>query len=118
MEITSLQQIGAGPAQQTGSAQLGTAPSPAAAVADRQGAPGESGDRKLETQEAAKVANSVMDSLSLSLNFSVDHDLGKVVVKVMDSATKEVIKQIPSEEMLAIARALDKLQGLLVQAKA
>ena len=32
--------------------------------------------------------------------------------------TNEVIRQIPSEEMLEIAKALDRLQGLLVKQKA
>ena len=40
------------------------------------------------------------------------------MVKVIDSNTQEVIKQIPSEEMIAIAKALDKLKGLLLQQKA
>ena len=37
------------------------------------------------------------------------------MVKVVDQSTKEVIRQIPSEEMLAIAKALDSLKGLLVR---
>ena len=41
-----------------------------------------------------------------------------MIVKVMDNATKEVIRQIPSVEMLAIAKALDKIQGLLIKQKA
>jgi len=37
---------------------------------------------------------------------------------VVDMATKDVIRQIPTPEVLAIAKALDKLQGLLVKDKA
>lgn len=53
-----------------------------------------------------------------NLEFSIDDDTGKTVVKVMDTATKEVIRQIPSEEILEIARALDRLQGLFLRQKA
>ncbi|AYH43111.1 flagellar protein FlaG [Azoarcus sp. DN11] len=50
-----------------------------------------------------------------NLLFSIDDNTGRTVIKIIDSSTDEVIKQIPSEEILAIAKALDKLQGLLVR---
>jgi flagellar protein FlaG len=52
------------------------------------------------------------------VEFSLDADSGRVVVKIIDSATQEVVRQIPMEEMLALAKALDKFQGLLLQTKA
>jgi len=36
------------------------------------------------------------------------------VVRIIDRATKEVIRQMPSEEMLSIAKALDSIKGLFV----
>lgn len=68
--------------------------------------------------EAVKAVNDFVKTVNNSLQFSVDDDTGKTVVKVIDSATKEVIKQFPSEEMLAIAKALDGIKGLLVHQKA
>jgi flagellar protein FlaG len=40
------------------------------------------------------------------------------VVKVTDTETDKVIKQIPSKEALELAKALDKLRGLLVKQEA
>ena len=40
------------------------------------------------------------------------------MIKIVDASTDEVIKQIPSEEILAISKALGKLQGLLVKQEA
>jgi flagellar protein FlaG len=40
------------------------------------------------------------------------------VVKITDRATGELVRQIPMEEMLALAKSLDRLQGLLLQTKA
>ncbi len=40
------------------------------------------------------------------LRFSVDKDSGKTVVKVMDMATKKVVRQIPTEETLRVAKML------------
>lgn len=72
-----------------------------------------------QVQDAVKSMNDFVGTLnSSSLKFSVDDDTGKTIVKVMDSETNEVIKQIPSEEMIAIAKAVDQLKGLLVQQKA
>lgn len=53
-----------------------------------------------------------------SLSFSVDDSTGKTVVKVSDAQTGEMIRQIPSEELLEIARSLDKLQGMLLRQEA
>lgn len=52
-----------------------------------------------------------------SLLFSVDDATGKTIVKVTDAVTGEMIRQIPSEEMLEIARSLDKMQGMLLHQK-
>lgn len=73
-----------------------------------------------QLKQAVDMANKVIQALSNSsdLKFDVDKDSGERVVKVIDQATKEVIRQIPSEEMLSIARSLDKLQGLLIKQKA
>lgn len=69
-------------------------------------------------QDAVKSMNDFVDGINSSLKFSVDDKSGQTVVKVIDDETKEVIKQIPSEEVLAMAQAVDKLKGLLVQQKA
>ena len=71
-----------------------------------------------ELQEAVDSMNDFVSSLRNTLNFSIDKDTGRTVVKVIDQATDEVIKQIPSEEMLAISKAIDKLKGLLIEQKA
>jgi flagellar protein FlaG len=53
-----------------------------------------------------------------SLSFSIDDESGKTIVRVSDAQTGEMIRQIPSEELLEIARSLDKMQGMLLQQKA
>jgi flagellar protein FlaG len=68
--------------------------------------------------EAVKTVNDFVKTVNNSLQFSIDDDTGVTVVKVIDSATKEVIKQIPSKEMLELAKALDSIKGLLVHQKA
>ena len=69
-------------------------------------------------QESVEKLNEFIRPYVTSLQFSVDKDLGKVVVKIMDSETKEVIKQIPSEDVLALTKALGKVSGLFVKQEA
>ena len=68
-------------------------------------------------QSSIDALNEFIKPQNTSLEFSIDDESGTVVVKVTDKETKEVIKQFPSEEALELAKALDKLKGLLVQQK-
>lgn len=74
-------------------------------------------DRKA-IQVALEEVNQAVQKVAPGLEFSVDKQSGSTVVKVVDSQTKELIRQIPGEEVLRIARAIDKMRGHLVQTKA
>lgn len=67
---------------------------------------------------AAEQINKLVHQFDRNLQFSVDEDTGTNIVKVIDTSSKDVIRQMPTEEMLAIAKALDKLQGMLIKDKA
>lgn len=69
-------------------------------------------------KDAADKANEFVKELSSRLQFSVDKDTGRTVVKVIDQETEEVIRQIPPKEMLEIAKALDLIQGMIIRKKA
>lgn len=71
-----------------------------------------------EVAQAVTQGNRAMAALSASLSFEVDAATNTTVVKVIDTSDNHVLRQIPSQEMLDIARALDKLQGLLLRDKA
>ena len=71
-----------------------------------------------ELQKALEEVEKAVAPMAQSLQFSLDKDSGKTVVKVMDTDTNEVIRQIPTEEVLAISKAVDKLKGLLIKQQA
>lgn len=74
----------------------------------------QSADRaKLEA--ATQVVRDFVKPVNNNLEFSVDKDSGQMVVKVVDRSTREVIRQVPSEEMLAIAKTLDNIKGLFLK---
>ena len=71
-----------------------------------------------QVQQAAEKVQQIVQAQTSNLTFSVDQGSGKTIVKLMDSETGKVIRQIPSEEMIAMSEAMDKMQGLLLKQKA
>ena len=69
------------------------------------------------TSLVAKVRAHVREAVP-ELDFSIDEDTEKLVVKVVDTTTGDIVRQIPSEEIIHIAKMLDKLQGLLYRGRA
>lgn len=65
-----------------------------------------------------ETANAYVQAASTSIQFSLDQDSGKTVVKMVDKETEEVLRQFPSEEMLAISASIDRMQGLLINREA
>lgn len=71
-----------------------------------------------ELVDAMEKMQDFAQIVSRDLNFSLDEDSGEVVIKVIDSATDEVVRQIPSEEALRVARALEGGEGFLMKTEA
>ena len=71
-----------------------------------------------QLEAAVQQVQSFTQSFTKELQFNIDKDSGQTIVKIVDSTTDEVIRQIPSEEMVAMAKALDQIQGLLIRQKA
>ena len=63
-------------------------------------------------QQAVKHLQDYAQNLQRELHFSIDDQSGDTVIKVIDPSTHQVIRQIPSQEMLAlsqhIAEEIDK----------
>jgi flagellar protein FlaG len=69
-------------------------------------------------QSALDKVEKFISVAASDIEFSIDEESGTTVVKIVDRDSKEVIRQIPSEEMLELSRALDRLQGLFIKNKA
>lgn len=77
-------------------------------------------------QKVVSELKAYVQSTQRNLDFQVDDKTGRVVVKVIDATNDQVIRQIPSEEMIAISRRiqdyLDENQvdmiGILLEIKA
>ena len=74
-----------------------------------------------QVQEAVQKTQEFLQNKANNLVFSLDKDCGEMVVKVIDANTDEVIRQIPSREMLELAHSLEEFQnthGVLLKSKA
>jgi flagellar protein FlaG len=60
--------------------------------------------------EATAKLNQRLFALNTTLQFSIDDQYGEMVVKVVDIESKEVIRQIPPEQALALAKSLSDLE--------
>jgi flagellar protein FlaG len=95
----------------------GTAPVQAVAIAPVQNAPVQPSVEQLNGAVAA--INKVMQQSNQNLEFSVDTDTHRTVVKMVDTSTGALIRQFPSEAALAISREIEQFQqGLLLTQKA
>ncbi len=72
----------------------------------------------LSVEDAVKRLADFVSPTQSQISFSIDEESGLRVVKILDNESKEVIRQFPSEEAIALAQALDKIQGLLIKDKA
>lgn len=67
-----------------------------------------------EVLEVVQRANEALSSNQSNLKFLVDSDNGQPIVQIVDKETQEVLRQIPSVEMLKIAKSIEKMQGVLL----
>lgn len=75
------------------------------------GAPAKA-EHKANLEEATKALQEYLKGLPSDLQFRQDEDSGKSFFKVVNPVTREVIRQVPSEEVLAMARKLKELDQL------
>lgn len=68
--------------------------------------------------EAFALLKKQAEAASYRIEFSVDEDTGRTLLKIIDPENHEVLRQIPSAEAIALTRALDAMQGWLIELKA
>ena len=72
---------------------------------------------KERLEESVSQLNELVKSVQRDLQFSIDDYSGRTVITVLDSKTAEIIRQIPSDEVLALARNIQSMKGVLFSAE-
>jgi flagellar protein FlaG len=71
-------------------------------------------------EQLEKVAQQLQDfvgDMNRGLEFTVDKDSGRDVIKVIDKASGDLVKQYPSEEVLTLVAKLSDMVGGFIDAK-
>lgn len=72
-------------------------------------------------QELEKITdhlNDFMKELKVGLHFEVNKEDGELLIKVVDTETKDIIRQIPAELTLHLRKTLDNTQGIILRTEA
>ena len=119
MDIQATNGLPAAPQQQRTAAAPGSAtatkPPTTTAIDNKPGSKEDTQAELKEVRQAVADINKAMQFMSRQLEFSVDTDSERTIVKVIDQQTREVIRQMPTKEALEIGKALEKAQGLLIK---
>ncbi len=69
-------------------------------------------------EKALEDFNHSMEAWSTGMRFDVDPEAQRVVVSIVDSATGEVLRTVPSDAVIRVAKMIVQLQGQVVNTKA
>lgn len=73
---------------------------------------------RVQMEDALSTIQQFAQSVRRNLEFQLDESSGRVVVKVTDGESGDVVRQIPSEDALRLAESLDEVRSLLFKAEA
>jgi flagellar protein FlaG len=71
-----------------------------------------------QLNQAVSELNQSSQMKTQGLEFSIDEDSQRTVVKVIDQETKEVLRQIPTKEALELSKTFDSAKGSLISQSA
>ncbi|MGK5013946.1 flagellar protein FlaG [Janthinobacterium sp. HLS12-2] len=71
-----------------------------------------------QLNKAVSELNQSSQMKTQGIEFSIDEDSQRTVVKVVDQETKEVLRQIPTKEALELAKSFDSAKGSLISQSA
>ena len=69
-------------------------------------------EQRKELDEAVSQLNDFVQTVQRDLQFEVDNEMGRTIVKVVDQQTQEVIRQIPDEVAMRLAEKLQQDEPL------
>ena len=78
-------------------------------------------DKEPSREQLTKAVSALNQSSQMKtqgIEFSIDEDSQRTVVKVIDQETKEVLRQIPTREALELAKTFDSAKGSLISQSA
>lgn len=70
-----------------------------------------------DVKESVEDINDIVEKVKEDLSFKIHDKTERLMVQIVDRSTKEVIKELPPEEMLDLAARIHEMVGLLIDEK-
>jgi len=70
--------------------------------------------KRIQPEELLTQIKSLTDNGQYSVRFEKNNDIQKMVVKIVNQKTDEVIRQIPPEELVNLTKHLQEMQGNII----
>ena len=71
----------------------------------------------VQPEEILSKIKALAEDGMYSVRFETDPNSKKMIVKIVDSSTQEVIRQIPAEKMMGLQKPLTDFTGIVVDRK-
>jgi uncharacterized FlaG/YvyC family protein len=68
-------------------------------------------------REKVQELEAALPKASNSLVFSVDEVLNRTVITVVDKKSGEIVRTLPSDEVIRVVHNIDKMKGILFESK-
>jgi len=79
-------------------------------------------EQQLSLDNVKDILQKKMENVKLLFNgeakFEIDREADLIVVKIIDKESKELIRQIPPEEAVKLAKAMNEIEGIIFDQKA
>ncbi|NYT65027.1 flagellar protein FlaG [Alcaligenaceae bacterium] len=82
------------------------------------GSPDTPNNNESPTEKALNLVNNSMEAWSTGMRFDMDEEAQRLVVSITDSETGEVIRTVPSDAVIRVAKMIVQLQGANIDTKA
>ncbi len=77
----------------------------------------DSAEKIEEIKEAVEEMNKRLDNSNISRKFEYDNDLDRPILRVIDTNTQEIVKQMPTDEILDISRSIREMVGIITDSR-
>ncbi|HLR78925.1 MAG TPA: flagellar protein FlaG [Burkholderiaceae bacterium] len=82
------------------------------------GQQGNNPDAHPSLDKTLEQLNESMQAWATGMRFDVDEEAQRIVVSIVDSSTGEVLRTVPSEAVLRVAKMIVQLQGSSIDTRA
>lgn len=71
-------------------------------------------DQKMSLKDVGKKLDQFQQITKVSFKYEITNNPDMIIIKIVDQKSGEVVRQIPPEEAVKLAKAIDELLGVFI----